>query len=109
MSDNVALIRELNDKLRTQFVGGQIMLTAAVDALDPQLKAKVLSAVRTFNNFNGGNDPHQEHDFGTVEVERETYFFKHDYYAPDMQHGSEAPHDPARTRRVLTLGHMSDY
>ena len=39
----------------------------------------------------------------------ERFFFKIDYYAPDMRHGSDDPADPARTRRVLTIGLAADY
>ena len=53
--------------------------------------------------FDGGNDPHREHDFGAFEVGGETYFFKLDYYSPDLQGGSEDPADPAVTTRVLTI------
>ena len=71
----------------------------------------MLLAVQSFSNFTKDNDPHGEHDFGSFEIEGETYFFKIDYYALDMQAGSEDPADPrsydARAhhharRRVLT-------
>ena len=51
-------------------------------------------AVQSFSNFTKDNDPHGEHDFGSFEVEGETYFFKIDYYALDMEGGSEDPADP---------------
>jgi hypothetical protein len=102
-------IRLLNDRLRTTFVGGKIMLTAGVDALDDKAKATVLSKVRTFTDFNGDNDPYGEHDFGSVEVEGANYFFKLDYYAPDMESGSEDPADPAKTTRVLTIMRADEY
>ena len=56
-------IAELNDLVRQTFTGGKIMMTSGIAALDDELKVKVLSAVRSFNNFNGDNDPHKEHDF----------------------------------------------
>jgi Protein of unknown function (DUF3768) len=34
-----------------------------------------------------------------VEVEGDTFFFKIDYYPPDMEHGSENPADPEQTVR----------
>ena len=39
----------------------------------------------------------------------ERYFFKIDYYAPNMSEGSDDPADPSKTRRVLTIGLASDY
>ena len=51
-------IRQLNDKFRTTFVGGKIILTAGVGALPAEAKAEVLSMARTFSAFNSDNDPH---------------------------------------------------
>ena len=102
-------IRLLNDQLRKTFVGGKIMLTAGVDALSDQAKAMVLSRVRTFADFNGDNDPHGEHDFGSFKLEGVTYFFKLDYYSLDMEGGSEDPADPERTTRVLTIMRADEY
>ena len=36
--------------------------------------AQVQAAVKTFSKFESGNDPRNEHDFGSVEVEGQTYF-----------------------------------
>ena len=102
-------IRLLNDSLRTTFAGGKILLTAGVDALPTEAKAEVLSKVRAFADFNGDNDPHDEHDFGSVELAGATYFFKLDYYAPDMEGGSEDPSDATKTARVLTIMRADEY
>ena len=102
-------IRLLNDRLRTTFVGGKIMLTAGVDALPAGVKARVLSTVRSFADFDRDNDPHGEHDFGSFELEGMTYFFKFDYYTPDMEGGSEDPADPTKTTRVLTIMRADEY
>ncbi|MDR6303352.1 hypothetical protein GGQ85_001035 [Nitrobacter vulgaris] len=69
----------------------------------------VLTSVRLFGPFNGDNDPHGEHDFVSVKVDGETYFGKIDYYAPNMEHGSEDPADEAKTVRVLTIARSSEY
>ncbi len=102
-------IRVLNDNLRITFAGGKIMLTAGVDALPDEAKAEVLSKVRTFAAFNGDNDPHGEHDFGSFELAGVSYFFKVDYYSLDMQGGSEDPADPKKTTRVLTIMRADEY
>jgi hypothetical protein len=102
-------IRVLNDNFRSTFVGGQVVMTQGVSQLPLDIKARVLLAVRFFDNFTTGNDPHREHDFGNFEIEGETYFFKVDYYALDMVGGSEDPADPEKTTRVLTIMRADDY
>ena len=39
-------VRELNDSFRSSFVGGAVMLTDAVDALEPDSKRRLLEKVR---------------------------------------------------------------
>ncbi len=108
-ADTAARIRELNDAFRQSFSGGKVVLTAGVDALIADAKAQVLSKVRTFADFNGDNDPHGEHDFGTFELGGEKYFFKLDYYVPDLEGGSDDPGDPQKTTRVLTIMRADEY
>jgi hypothetical protein len=107
--DNVRRIRVLNDNFRGTFVGGQVVMTAGVNALPIATKARVLLAVESFSNFTNANDPHGEHDFGDFQIEGETYFWKIDYYALDMNGGSEDPAAPEKTARVLTIMRADEY
>ena len=107
--DKTVRIRELNDTFRRTFSGGRVMLTTGVDALPDAEKAAVLAKVRTFDAFNGDNDPHGEHDFVSIEHEGVKYFGKMDYYAQDMRQGSEDPADPSQTTRVLTVMRADEY
>jgi hypothetical protein len=102
-------IRVLNDNFRSTFVGGQVVMTQGVDALPIDTKARVLLAVQSFSNFTKDNDPHREYDFGNLKVEGESYFFKVDYYALDMEAGAEEPADPNVTTRVLTIMRADEY
>jgi Protein of unknown function (DUF3768) len=102
-------IRVLNDNFRSTFVGGQLLMTAGVDALPVDTKARVLLAVQSFSNFTKDNDPHREHDFGAFEIEDQMYFWKIDYCALDMDGGSEDPADPEKTTRVLTIMRAEEY
>ena len=106
---NADRVRLLNDNFRCTFVGGEVVMTQGVNELPLATKARVLLAVQSFDAFNGDNDPHREHDFGSFEVGGETYFFKLDYYALDMHGGSEDPADPEKTARVLTIMRADEY
>jgi len=108
-------IRGLNDRFRKgdTTIPGQILITQGVQALvsgheDEDINT-VLAAVRRFDTFSTDNDPHGEHDFGALEFLGEKLFWKLDYYAPDMQHGSEDPADIAQTVRILTIMLAEEY
>lgn len=103
------LIRQINDRCRHSFTGCLILLTTALDELEVHTKALVLHQVRTFKDFNDSNDTWHEHDLGFFELNGDRYFWKFDYFAPDMQFGSDDPSDIEKTRRVLTVGFASDY
>jgi Protein of unknown function (DUF3768) len=102
-------IRVLNDNFRTTFIGGQVFVSAGVSELPMDIKAEALLAVRSFKDFNGGNDPYAEHDFGSFEVAGDTFYWKIDYYDIDCRYGSEDPADPVRTTRVLTIMLAAEY
>ena len=102
-------IRQLNDDLRQTFTGGRVVMTDGVAAIPEGDLAQLLERVRRFDEFTKDNDPHGEHDFGTIDLAGQTYFFKVDYYAPDMDGGSEDPADPEKTTRVLTIMRDDEY
>jgi hypothetical protein len=103
-------IRLLNDNFRTTFVGGKVVMTPGVAELPVDQKALVLLTVQHFADFDtAANNPHGEHDFGSFELAGETYFFKVDYYSPDLNGGSEDPADPEQTTRVLTIMRADEY
>jgi Protein of unknown function (DUF3768) len=109
VASNADRIRVLNDNFRSTFVGGQVVMTAGVNALPIDTKARVLLAIQSFNNFTEDNDPHREHDFGSITIGGETYFWKIDYYDPEVHFGSEDPTDPEKTTRVLTVMCADEY
>ena len=104
-----ARICELNDAFRKTFVGGRVCLTQGVNALSDVARLAVIQKVRDFADFTPDNDPHGEHDFGSFEFDGDKFFWKIDYYAPDMDGGSEDPSDPAVTTRVLTIMFAEEY
>jgi hypothetical protein len=103
------LIRAINDRCRATFLGCAVVVTAAFKALPADLRTRALAAVRTFQDFDEGNDPYHEHDFAAFTVDGQEFMFKFDYYAPDMRHGSDDPSNVDKTRRVLTIMLASDY
>lgn len=76
-------------------------------------KVGLLKAVAEFNHFNEQNDPYGEHDCFRFKFEDEWIIAKFDYYAPDMEHGSEHGSEDAsdltKTIRVLTIMLAIDY
>lgn len=102
-------IQHLNDAFRNTFTGGQVMLSAGVNALNDIDKAAILLAVKTFNAFTPDNDPYGEHDFGAIGHNEIKVFWKIDYYDLNLRYGSKDPSDPTQTRRVLTIMLAEEY
>ena len=107
--DKSAKIRALNDRFRKSLTGGRVLMTRAVSALPDDVRARAIELTRTFDGFTSDNDPHQEHDFGSFEIDGQKFFFKHDYYDKSMRYGSEDPSDPEKTTRVLTIMLAEEY
>lgn len=109
LENNSQKIAKLNDAFRQTFSGGQVVITAGVQALSPDQQQAVFQAVQAFNIFNEDNDPHDEHDFGVFSIYGHRFNWKIDYYDPSMQWGSEDPVDPKQTKRVLTIMLAEEY
>ena len=109
-------IAELNDKFRSTLSDelGSRYFTRGISALGLPAMATIAAMVGTFNEFTPDNDPHGEHDFGSLTYGGQKLFWKIDYYdrasfgtGRDM--GSENPADPDKTVRVLTIMLASEY
>lgn len=109
MTDKAPEIRRLNDAFRSSFIGGHVVLTSGVAALADAERRALLRSVRSFEAFNSDNDPNGEHDFGAVDMEGDKFFWKIDYYSPDMESGSPDPANPEATRRALTIMRSDEY
>ena len=75
---------------------------------------EIAERVAAFDRFTPDNDPHKEHDFGSLDHEGHPVFWKIDYYdrasfGSGRETGSEDPSDPAKTLRVLTIMLASEY
>ncbi len=102
-------ITQLNDRFRQTYWGGKVMITSGVQALPCDKQAAIFNKVRDYDNFTPDNDPHSEHDFGTVIVSGTKCFWKIDYYDNKMEFGSEDPSNPSVTTRVLTIMLANEY
>jgi len=104
-----ARIRALNDELRVNNRGGTVLLTSGILNEGLIYAVKVRAAVARQAEFDDANDPYGEHDFGAVDLGKQTIFWKIDYYGLDMASGSSDPSNPSVTRRVLTIMLSHEY
>ncbi|MEY9748821.1 hypothetical protein ABIF65_008195 [Bradyrhizobium japonicum] len=103
MMNSIAL---LNDAFRRTFCGGKVMMTIGVAELPDCVKAEALRQVADFSGFTQENDPHGEHDFGSIDLVGRKFFWKIDLYEePDVK---DANGDPV-VNRVLTIMLASEY
>lgn len=107
--NDAKIIAALNDRLRQTFTGGRVMTTSGVNELSDNTRARLFAAVQSFNNFDPGNDPYGEHDFGKLVIGGQDFFWKIDYYDHTLNSGSENPADPGITTRVLTIMLAREY
>ena len=113
MSDeekNTKAIAALNDRFRKRigipFFGvppfaGTFVCTAGIAALPPEAQITIWFAVRDFDDFDEGNDPSGERDFGTIILPgvQEKIFWKIDYFA-DSTCTTAARSNPLMTSAV---------
>ncbi len=104
MESDAAKIATLNDRFRSMaldvtFTQGVIH---AFDDVTP-----LLVAIEKFDAFTADNDPHGEHDFGSIMWEGQKVFWKIDYYDQHLQYW----YDPLSSacRRVMTVMLASEY
>lgn len=117
MSPLPSRIRELNDQLRRNFVADpasvtgnfSVLITHGVGALDERSFAQLIAIVEDYDSFDDSNDPHGEHDFGSIDHLGTRYFWKIDYYDQTMTAGSPDPADPRVTSRLLTIMRADEY
>lgn len=102
-------IRQLNDEFRSNFDGGNVLITGGVRRLGVPAAGEIIARVRHFQEFKSGNDPYGEHDFGAFEWNSHSIYWKIDYYDANLQSASEDPADPKITRRVITIMLAQEY
>lgn len=103
------IITALNDRLRKYGIGGRIVMTQGVAALQQSEIYDIVQAIRSFNSFTEENDPHTEHDFGFVQIAQHSVFWKIDYYDESLSMHSPDKADPNVTVRVMTIMLADEY
>ena len=102
-------IAGLNDRLRIKGDGGRIFVTKGISDL-PSFDARLLMrTIAAYDQFDDGNDPYGERDFGAFKLFGVRLFWKIDYYDRNLEFGSRNPADPDVTVRVLTVMLEGEY
>jgi hypothetical protein len=104
LNDDETLLQNVGQGLHCK-----VFLTQGISGNTPEFISEVMKAVADFDTFTEDNDPHSEHDFGSVTVDDQTVFWKIDCYDVNYEYGSENPTDLKITRRVLTIMLASEY
>jgi uncharacterized protein DUF3768 len=109
MTTKTKAIRALNDELRQNFATGTALMTAGVAALGGRSGRADREDNCRLDDFCHANDPYEEHDFGSFEVDGHRLFFKIDYYDKSRCYHSPDPSDPSVTERVITIMLAEEY
>jgi len=105
---NTDAIRALNDQLRRNLSpnDGTALITPGVAALGDDVVARIFKTIAVYDNFCNANDPYEEHDFGALDVDGHTIFFKIDLYEePNVKD----PNGTSVVNRVITIMLAEEY
>ena len=109
MTTKLEAIRALNDELRQNLTIGTAFITVGVAALGAEAVARIVKTIAVYDDFCHANDPYEEHDFGSFEVDGQTIFFKINYLDKALASHSPDPTDPSVTERVITIMLAEEY
>lgn len=107
-------LRDQNDAFRAAFDTARlgrdhVVITSGLKALGQEFCLRAFNSVRAYDRFTEDDDPWDEHDFGTFEIDGYPVCWKIDYFDNELEFGSPDPRDPALTRRVLTIMLQGEY
>jgi hypothetical protein len=98
--------RALNDALRQNFREGTAVMTIGVAALGAEAVARIVRTIAVYDDFCRANDPYEEHDFGSFEVDGQRIFFKIDLYE---EPGVKSANGEPVVTRALTIMLAEEY
>ena len=117
--EHTALVAMQNDQFRRWhtigerkpgiYVPGRSVWTAAFDEAGGEFQRSALKAIGGIETFEPDSDPDGFHDFGAVEIDGRSVWFKIDAYDTAYRFGSENPANLSITCRVLTILFPSDW
>jgi hypothetical protein len=87
--------------------GVAALIAEAADGADRGVE--LIARLGGFTDFDEGDDPDGERDFGAFDLWGEQLFWKIDYYHPDRDEHSPVKWSTELTRRVLTIMLASEY
>ncbi len=89
-----------NDMLRIHHVGGEIRYSGRVSSLSQHTLTLILSAMSDYDDFNPRVDRYGEHDFGSIQIYGDYYYFVIENFSDD---------ELKIRQRVMTIMHASEY
>ena len=96
-------IAETNDQVRQTLFRDRLIITNGIQCLSQDTQNKIFTAIESYEEFQESNDPHKEHDFGALEVDGNSMFWKIDYFDNELEYHTPDVLDRSVTRRVLTV------
>lgn len=106
---NISEIALQNDNFRKHLSQGTLVLTQGIRSNTKEDLEAIITKVRTFDNFDENNDPHNEHDFGAFDYKGKRIFWKIDYYDQEFLYLSPDVSNPRVTNKVLTIMYAEEY
>lgn len=94
----VEVIAELNDKFRANDAKLPADGNHVIEQMDEEWRTAVMQAIRNLDSVDDA-----EHDFGAVNVNGKSLYWKIDYYDTELEYSSDEPCDDVLTERVLTI------
>ena len=81
-------------------------MTAGIAALEETTRLRIFLAVQEFDDFDEGNDPWGEHDFGALDEDGVQLI---EYFDLTRAMHAEDATDTSKTERVMTIMLASEY
>ena len=106
---NAEVIAQQNDDFRKHLSKGTLVLTCGIRSNPKEDIEAIVTKVRTFDNFDEGNDPYNEHDFGAFDYKGHKIFWKIDNYDQKFLYLSPNACNPRLTNKVLTIMYAEEY